>query len=52
MKKVLIMILFLASCGLVPDGEQYHSDESVRSNDNSTAATSYTTDRILATFRK
>ena len=38
MKKVLIMVLFLVSCGLVPEDETYVTDESINDSDNTTAA--------------
>ena len=38
MKKVLIMVLFLVSCGLVPEDERYVTDESINESDNTTAA--------------
>ena len=35
---IMFLLMFSVSCGIVPDGETYVFDESVRSNDNTTAA--------------
>ena len=39
MKRFIIgLFIFCIGCGIVPEDERYVSDESVRSNDNTTAA--------------
>ena len=35
---VMFLVMFSVSCGIVPEDETYVTDESVRSNDNTTAA--------------
>ena len=53
MKKLFIMVLFLVSCGIVPEEERYTTNESIRSDrDNSSAVSSQTTREILVFFRK
>ena len=34
---VMFLLIFSVSCGVVPDDETYITDESIRSDDNSTA---------------
>ena len=52
MKKLFIMVLFLVGCGIVPEEERYTTNESIRSNDNSSTVSSQTTREILVFFRK
>ena len=34
---VMFLVMFFVSCGIVPDGETYVTDESIRSDNTSTA---------------
>ena len=49
MKYLIVMIsLFVISCGLIPNGERYHTDECINCEpDNSTSSNS----EILEIFR-
>ena len=50
MKYLIVMVLlFIISCGIVPDGESYHTDECINCEpDNSTSSNS----EILEFFRR
>ena len=38
---VMLLVVLSVSCGIVPDDERYVTDESIRSDDNSTASLTY-----------
>ena len=38
---VMLLVILSVSCGIVPDGETYITDESIRSDDNSTVSLTY-----------
>ena len=38
---VMFLVMLSVSCGIVPDDERYVTDESIRSDDNSTVSLTY-----------
>lgn len=47
MRILIALSLFVASCGLIPDGENYHTDQCINCQTDNTT----TTAEILAYFR-